>query len=71
MNAILCDICGKQLTEANNYLIPSYQFYNIQYENQIIKEKAFKKIERKVIDLCPICENMVASIFQNIEIKKK
>ena len=71
MNAILCDICGKQLTEANNYLIPSYQFDNVQHGNKIIKEKAFKKIKRKVIDLCPVCESMVASIFQNIDIKKK
>ena len=71
MNAILCDICGRQLAEENNYLIPSYQFYNIQHGKHIIKEKAFKKIKRKVIDLCPVCESMVASIFQNIDINKK
>ena len=36
MNAILCDMCGKQLKEANNYLVPFYQVYNLQSNGQVV-----------------------------------
>ena len=66
MNKIVCDICGKTLSQPNTYLLPLYQ--NLQAKGghgNTITQFVGTKVQKCSVDLCNDCEDQIAKIFYN------
>ena len=66
MNKIVCDICGKTLSQSNKYLLPLYQnWYAKSGRGNTIARFVATKVQKCSVDLCNDCEDQIAKAFYN------
>lgn len=55
-----CDICGKEVKDAYETVLPRVVRYNVYGGKQDVKVGRFDTVEHRITQICPKCEYKLA-----------